>query len=280
MIDLFLIILTLAWLIFASLSDIKKREVFNWLNFSFIAFVLAYRAFYASFNSDYWYLLWGFIGLGIMLIIGNLFYYLRAFAGGDAKLLIALGVVLPFSSSFFGNLIILLVFVFLLMILGGIYSLIYSSFLAIIHKKEFKYQFIKIFKLNKKFVYIGLISAILSMILGFVDSLLLIISGVIALLPLVYVYSKAVEECCMIKTINSKDATIGDWLYETVKLKKGKIEPYWEGLSEEQVKILNKMNIKIKIKSGIPFVPSFLFAFLALVLLWESSWNIFQFFWF
>jgi Flp pilus assembly protein protease CpaA len=50
--DLFLIILAGIWLVIASLQDIKKREVPNWLNFSLIIFALGYRAIYASINSD------------------------------------------------------------------------------------------------------------------------------------------------------------------------------------------------------------------------------------
>jgi len=38
----------------------------------------------------------GLIGLGIFFVLGNALYYGRMFAGGDAKLMIALGAVLPF----------------------------------------------------------------------------------------------------------------------------------------------------------------------------------------
>jgi hypothetical protein len=33
-------------------SDLKKREVPNWLNFSLVVFALAYRAFYSVINND------------------------------------------------------------------------------------------------------------------------------------------------------------------------------------------------------------------------------------
>ena len=39
-IEIFLIILALIWLIFAVISDLKTREVPNWLNFSLIIFAL------------------------------------------------------------------------------------------------------------------------------------------------------------------------------------------------------------------------------------------------
>ena len=41
----------------------------------------------------------GLIGLGIFFVLGNAFYYGRFFAGGDAKLMISLGAILPLSTS-------------------------------------------------------------------------------------------------------------------------------------------------------------------------------------
>ena len=96
----FLLGIGLIWIIFASVTDLKKREVPNWLSFSLIIFALGFRLFYGIFES--WnFFLQGIIGLGIFFVLGNLFYYLKLFAGGDAKLMIALGSVLPFFDSFF-----------------------------------------------------------------------------------------------------------------------------------------------------------------------------------
>lgn len=78
----FLFGLALVWIIFAVIYDLKKREVPNWLNFSLIAFALAYRAFYSSYASDWMFLVFGLAGFGMFLILGNLFYYSHLFAGG------------------------------------------------------------------------------------------------------------------------------------------------------------------------------------------------------
>ena len=277
--ELFLIILALIWLVIASVSDIKRREVFNWINFSLILFALAFRAFYAYFNSDVWYFIWGLIGFGIFFLLANIFYYLRAFAGGDAKLLMALGVVLPFSSTFYGNIAVFSLFILLLMLMGGVYSLLYSAVLSFRFRKFFVKEFKKQIKKKKNLIYLGLIFALVSLFLGFVDAILLLIPGLLVILPFVFIYSKSVEESCMINYVEPKNLTVGDWLYETVKIKGRKIEPYWEGLSEEEVRFLKKNKVRVKIKSGIPFVPSFLLAFLSLLYLRESSWSFFQFFW-
>ena len=68
----------------------------------------------------------------------------------------------------------------------------------------------------------------------------------------------------MVKKIWGREATVGDWLYEEIKIGRKKFKPSWEGLDEREVKILRKYKKKIKIKVGIPFVPVFLFAFLFL----------------
>ena len=82
---IFLICLAFVWIVFASVQDLKSREVANWLNFSLIIFALGFRFFYSLFNNNFNFLYQGLIGLGIFFVLGNLFYYGRMFAGGDAK---------------------------------------------------------------------------------------------------------------------------------------------------------------------------------------------------
>lgn len=269
---IFLIVLAFIWLIIASYLDLKKREIPNWLNFSLVIFALAYRAFYASINSDLWFFINGLIGFGILFIIANLFYYGRVFAGGDAKLLMALGVILPFSSLLVSNLVVLAVFVFLLLLSGSIYGLLYSFVLVLMNKKKFSAEVKKQFKKKKKifklaflfFIAFFIIVFLLNFYLGEIS--LFVLPFLILLYPFLFVYAKAVEESCMIKLVNTKDLTEGDWLYQAVKFKGRKIIPNWEGLSLEEIKLLKKGNKKVLVKQGIPFVPSFLIAFLLLIL--------------
>ncbi|MBI2629603.1 prepilin peptidase [Candidatus Pacearchaeota archaeon] len=320
--EIFLIVLALAWIAVASIQDLRKREVANWLNFSFIIFALVFRMIYSVISLDYSFILYGLIGLGIFFVIANLFYYSRVFAGGDAKLLMGVGVILPLFSSFKENAIFFSLFIILLLFSGGIYSIIYSFFLALKNKekfyKEFKLQSKKWRKIIIIFVLLSIVSAVFSAYLE--EYSFLVISLVIFIFPFLFLYSKSVENSCMIKMLDSKDVTIGDWLYEKINIKKlpsnvslqGKtrvfpgpfkiidfegsksdtasgevlnsdleikgrvIEPHWEGLTEEEVKIIRKSKEKIAIKQGIPFVPAFFIAFLALVILRYSSWSFFK----
>src|SRR3972149_8020331 len=100
----FLFVLALIWVVFATVQDFRTREVANWLSFSLIIFALGFRFFYSLFalgNFNFFYQ--GLLGLGVFFIIGNLLYYGKLFAGGDAKLLIALGTILPGTSNFLSN---------------------------------------------------------------------------------------------------------------------------------------------------------------------------------
>ena len=279
---IFLFILVFIWLLAASISDLKKREVPNWLSFSLIVFAFAFRLFYSVLNADFWFLLNGVIGFGVFFGFAYLFYYGRVFAGGDAKLLMALGSVLPFTSSLYQNFFIFIVFILLLLIVGSIYGLIYSLVLVVLNTKKFSSEFMRQFKTKRRLFLISLIFFFLFFIfIIFIKEIsLFVFPFLILLFPILYVYAKAVEEACLVKYVDVKDVTIGDWLYEEVRIKKKKIKPYWEGLNEEDLELLKKYKKKVLIKQGIPFVPVFLIAFSILIYLWYSSPEFFNFLWF
>ena len=269
MIDLFLVLIGFAWIFAASAQDLRKREVWNWLSFSLIIVALAYRAFYAVYNSNLLFFVYGVLGLLIFVILGYALYYARVFAGGDAKLLFGLGAVLPFSGSIISNLMVFGIFIVLLLFSGSFYGLIYSFFLVLRNRKSFSAEFSKQFKKYRVFSYILFVVSIVLLILPLImkDIIFLLFPIIIFLLPVLYVYGKAIEESCMIQILKSNQLTEGDWLYENVKVGKKTIKPYWEGLSSEELKILRKYRGKVKVKFGIPFVPGFLIAFMFLVYL-------------
>src|SRR3989338_7504633 len=114
MTDIFLLLFAFAYLVIASISDLKKREVANWLSFSLIIFVIAYRLFYALLFNNFMFLVYGLLGLGIFIGLAYAFYYARVFAGGDAKLLMGLGGVFAIGDSLISNLIFLGLFILFL----------------------------------------------------------------------------------------------------------------------------------------------------------------------
>ena len=263
---IFLFVLGLIWIIFASMQDLRSREVSNWLSFSLIAFALGFRFFYSFFSAgDFRFFYEGVIGLGLFFIIGNLFYYSRMFAGGDAKLMIALGAILPLSGDLYENLRIFMIFFFIFLFVGMFYSLIWSFVLTMRNFKSFKKEFFSILMKNRKRIYFVMFIGLVLMGLGFVQNLLFYLGGLFFLLPYFYVYAKAVDEACMIKKIKSSQLTEGDWLYRDIKIGGKLIKATWAGVNKKEINLIKKKYREIIIRQGIPFVPVFLISFLVLI---------------
>jgi Flp pilus assembly protein protease CpaA len=265
---IFLIILVIIWIFFATVQDFKKREVANWLNFSLIIFALGARFFYSLFlNQGFAFFYQGLIGLGIFFVLGNLFYYMRVFAGGDAKLMIALGAILPFSDNFFVNIKFYALFLCTFFITGAIYGLIYSLVLTLKNIGKFKKEFSKQFKYNKKIIYLLFIFGLIVFFLGFFENIFIYFGLLICVFPFLYIYAKAIEESIMVLDLNSSKLTEGDWLYKDLKIGKNIIMANWDGLSKSDIMKIKKKFRKVKIKQGIPFIPVFLISFILFVLL-------------
>ena len=235
-----------------------------------IIFALGFRFFYCLFsggnNGSFNFFYQGLIGLGIFFIIGNLFYYTRMFAGGDAKLMIALGSVLPFSSNFSVNIRIFTIWFLIFLFAGMFYGLFWSIYLYFKDFKKLKKEMRKQFLFKKKLFYSIMILGLFFMIIGIFNFLFFSLGFIIFIIPYIYIYAKAIDETCMIKKINPKELTEGDWLYKDVKISKNKIiKAHWEGLSLKEIEVLKKSKKQILIRQGIPFVPVFLIAFLVLI---------------
>jgi Flp pilus assembly protein protease CpaA len=263
----FLVIICLLWVLFAVVQDLRKREIANWLNFSLIIFALAFRFCYGLFfDIDFTFFYQGLIGLGIFFVLGNLFYYGHIFAGGDAKLMIAFGAILPFSKSFLINVRLFVLFFMLFLIVGMIYGLIFSFVLMIKNWKSFKREFINQLSKFKKRIFYVLLIGLIFMGLGFFEPISFCLGIFIFGLPYVFIFSKAIDEACMVKKIKTSLLTEGDWLYKDVLINDKKVKARWEGVSKEDIKLLQKHK-EVIIKQGIAFAPVFLISFILLVVL-------------
>ena len=271
---IFLILLAGIWLVFAAVYDLRKRIVPNWLSFSLIIFALGFRFFYSLFNENFLFFYQGIIGLGIFFIIGNLLYYGRMFAGGDAKLMIALGPILGFSESFSENLELFLLFIILFLFIGGFYGLIWSIFLTFGNFKIFKKEFINQFNNNRRIIYAVMIFALFFMVFGFFENLFFYFGILIFIMPYFYIYAKAIDNSCLVKDIYVSKLEEGDWLYRDLKIGKKIVKAEWSGLSKRQIREIRKKYKRIKIRQGIPFVPTFLISFLVFVYFYVRNINL------
>jgi Flp pilus assembly protein protease CpaA len=271
---IFLIILGFIWVVFAVIQDLRKREIANWVNFSLIIFALGFRFFYSLFSdSGFGFFYQGLIGFAVFFILGNLLYYGKVFAGGDAKLMIALGAIIPFSETLLENINSAVVFLIFFLIAGAFYGIIYSLVLGIKNKKIFTREFSKQFKKNKKFFYLALFLSLLLIISSFFVNELIYVALLAFISPYIYFSAKAIDESCMVKDINTNKLTEGDWLYKDVKIGKQLIKAKWEGLSKTEIIILRKNKKNVLIRQGIPFSPVFLISYLILISFWLKLWN-------
>ncbi|MEM0465440.1 MAG: hypothetical protein QXW97_01915 [Candidatus Pacearchaeota archaeon] len=271
--NLFLIILAIVWLVGAVLQDLKRREVDNLWNFSLVIFALGYRFIVMSYSGNYWFFINGIIGVVVFFVLGNLFYYSRLFAGGDAKLLIALGGILPLSYDWIINVKIFGIYILSFLFLGSLYVLIWAIFLMFINWKKFKKEFLKQWRIyhNYFFVFFVIILLFILIVLLLGKNIFVILGIILSLFPVLFIFAKSIEESCMIKALDPKKITEGEWLYKNLKVGKKKIIANWEGISEDELRLIrNKYKKKVLIKQGIPFTPSFLIGFLILLfILWK-----------
>ncbi|MEX0932671.1 MAG: prepilin peptidase [Candidatus Pacearchaeota archaeon] len=272
--EVFLISLALIWVLFASLQDIKKRIVSDWLNFSFIIFVFGFRFFYSLFELDgFFFFYQGIVGFLIFLLLGNALYYAKFFGGGDAKLMIALGAVLPLTDSILSDLEMMATFFVIFLLVGSFYGLfwsvgvVFSSGKFKTYGKDFKKQFKKAKALN----YFSFALGIVLISMFFFEQLFLYLGILVLLIPLLYIHSKTIDDSFLIKRINTSSLEEGDWIFRDVKIKGKIINPSWPGLTKVQIREIKKTHKTIQIRYGIPFVPVFFISLAILVYFFFSG---------
>lgn len=267
--DIILTTIGVLALFVATITDLKKKEVPDWLSFSVIAAAFGIRLSAAIAYSDIYYLLYGLLGFSLLFLLGLLLYYGRLWGGGDTKLLMGLGALFGTSPSFVvTNKPFLIVLLINIVIVGSMYSLSYATFLYIKNFKranrEIKHQAQRM-KLAR-FLYFLAAFASLVIFLVFPAGLTKVLAFSLALFLIFYIhlliFIRAVEKVGMYKLVPVSKLTEGDWIAQDIWIK-GKLVCSKKGLGLEKrhIAALKKANIKrVLIKEGVAFVPSFLIA--------------------
>lgn len=266
-------IICITALIIASYTDIKTREVPDWLNYSLIGLGLGINAIYSLSALNPLIIIQSILGLILGVSIGCLMFYTNQWGGGDSKMIMGLGTLIGLEiiiGSFF------LGFLINILLVGSIYGLLWSLFLAIKNKKKFSKEMKKNIN-NEKLIKTRGIIFICSLLLLFpllwdyssqisIPIFLLII--LINLTPYVWMFVKSVEKSSMYKYITPNKLTEGDWIAKKIRMDGRDIAgPKDHGIEKRQIdqliRLWNKGKIKkILIKEGMPFIPSFLIAFI------------------
>lgn len=262
-------IITIISLIIASITDIKTREVPDWLNYSLIIIGISIHGIYSLIFSNPHYILSSIYGASLFLIIALVMFKTGQWGGGDSKMLIALGALIGLELNFKTF---LLGFLINVLFIGAIYGVFWGIGLSLKNKKKFSKELKKV--LNKKYVKVTIkilpfiaIFPFLLLLFKFSEILFilaLIIFFITTLFFLTIIFSKVIENAFMYKSVSPKKLTEGDWIDKEVKIN-GKLicGPKDLGISQKQINKLIKLKVKkVKIKEGIPFIPPFLISFI------------------
>ena len=266
---IFLWSLALAWLIFATVQDIRSREIANWLNFSLVIFALAFRFFYSFFaGGDFNFFLFGLMGFAIFFLLGNLFYYSRLFAGGDSKLMYAFGAILPIYSTVALNLKFFLYFILLFLLVGSLYGIVMSVIFGIMNRKKTAKEFKKQLRKNKVLFGILMVFSIALLLLGFLSMMFFYFGIFIFVYAYLIIYAKSIDDGCMVRKTKVSKLTEGDWLFEDVKIGGKVIKKTWNGLELKDIKLIKKHKKDVLIRVGIQYGPVFLISFVVMAILY------------
>jgi Flp pilus assembly protein protease CpaA len=266
MLELVLNILALAALGVGSITDLKKREVPDWVSYGLMFAALGTRLLYSIFTQEKSFFLTGLYGFIFFVIISHILYYLKQWGGGDAKILMAVGALIGFNLE-------LAFFILLLILVGALYGLFFSAHLAIDNEQQFKSSFksyLREFRLLANAAIVFLVVGILSFfVFEFQFSFLIFSIAVIACIGIYsFLFVKAVEDTCLIKKVKASELTEGDWVMETIRINnKILITENNLGITKEQMAKLKNYKKLITIRLGVPFIPAFFLSYVAFILL-------------
>lgn len=273
-IDLILGAIGLSGLIGASYSDLKTKEVPDWISYGLLFSGVMLRLMHAAVMNVWSYILLAFPGFLSMGLVGYLLYKTKQWGGGDTKLLAAMGVVFatrpPYAAE--SNLPFLLTLIINILIVGALYGLVAALILAIKERKACIKTFKEV-KQTKKIRFMQWTMLVGIILFGIYMNVYLpkdmprrwlynLTLIPLALLPYFMAAVKSVEKVCLYKRRAVDTLTEGDWVEEDVY--KGKLCLYKksaEGITKNEIEALKKAKVKqVLVKEGIAFTPTFLIA--------------------
>ena len=262
-------------LLIGSITDLKTREVPDWLNYGLIISGIGVNLLFSIIYSNIFFIINSIAGLLIFFIIAYVMFYAGQWGGGDSKILMGLGSMIGIDVQF-KNFQFLFGFFINALFIGAIYGLLWSIFLVFKNKKKFLKELNKIL-MNKKILkakkiilaVMVLIFILLILIkLAYIKILILSLAFLVLSTFYLWILVKAIEKSSMHKLVEPSKLTEGEWIVKDVIVSKEYIcGPKDLGIEKSQIRKLIKLYKqgkikKILIKEGIPFVPSFFIAFI------------------
>ena len=225
------------------------------------------------------YLIWSYIPIALSFLVGLLFlgfgfllYHTGQWGGGDAKILSAIGFLLPQFSSANRLFPFPLSFFFNVFFIGAFYMIGYIFVMAILNRKIFISFFTDFKNHFKELVFINFCIIVFLLIINIfianknpeiiaTNELIafgLILIAISSFMFILWRFGKTVEEIGFKKKIKISELKEGD-VPGNSKI--------WEGLTKKQLKEFQKSDKKyIVIKEGVRFAPTFPIALIVTVL--------------
>lgn len=264
MLEIIFLFVAFAGSILASLSDLKTTEIPDEIPYVMMAvgivghlvksfLVCSYMPFVLSMVFGL-----GFLGFGFVM------YFIGQWGGGDAKILSAIGFLLPELSGIGKSLFFPfpLSFFFNVFMIGAIYMIIYAIVLSFINRKIWS-VFLKDLRANARMILVFNFSLIIIIFLSevilsryfdlfpLIDMIFFGVTIVLASIGifLLWKFVKVVENVGFKKKIPLSKLRVGDVPLDY---------KIWEGITEKELKNIKKSRKRyIWIKEGVRFAPAF-----------------------
>ena len=227
-------LIALALTLFAGIYDLKTTDVFEEVPALMISFGLFYWYIVSLIFVDFLYLINSILVGIFFLSFGLILFKLRLWGDGDAWILGGIGFLVPSLN----HPLYPLLFLFSLLLVGAIYTLIYVLIYGLLNKK-----------IKKKFI--SRVKKHQSILLGFLIPFLLFsfylpFLLIIGFLPILYIYLKTVEYE-MKKKIRVSELKEGDVI----------VGKEIVGITKKEIEILKKKKKYVEIQEGVRFTIVF-----------------------
>ncbi len=274
MLEILLFVVALIGSIAAGLYDLKTTEIPDEIPYFMMAVGIIGHLIKSYLVMSYWpFLLSMLVGLAF-LGFGFFMYYIGQWGGGDAKILSAMGFLVPVMPQEFKVSLIFplpLSFFFNVFLVGAAYMIVYALVLSIINRKIWS-VFLKDLKANAKMIFILniLLIAFLT-ILGitfakYYQADMIIFGAMILVISsgffLLWKFVKTVENVGFKRKIPISQLRVGDVPLDY---------KVWEGITEKELKKIKSSGKKyVWIKEGVRFAPAFPLALIFTILVGDG----------
>ncbi|MFH0711420.1 MAG: prepilin peptidase [Candidatus Aenigmatarchaeota archaeon] len=255
----------------AGLWDLKTTDIPDKIPHLMVAAGIAIAVAESILQSNFSIFIMTFLSGAGLFALGFLMYYFGQWGGGDAKILAAIGFLVPsIPVQFPGKLLFPfpVSFLFNVFLIGTVYMLSYAIIFALMNKRLL-HIFVKDMKGNQKVVYLGstiifssffMLNYFLSIyILDYFNFQLAAANSILLLLGtigiyIVFKFAKVVQDHGFVKKITISKLKVGDVLFEN-KL--------FEGITEKEIRKLKSSGKRfVSVKEGVRFGMAFPLALL------------------